>query len=61
LYELSAKGTLTLLHSFNGSDGKYPIGEVLWTNNGTLFGTTEEGGSSDCNGYSCGTVWKYVP
>jgi len=61
LYELSAKGKLTLLHSFNGPDGKYPIDEVLWTVNGTLFGITEEGGSGDCNGSGCGTVWKYVP
>jgi len=61
LYELSAEGKLTLLHSFNGSDGKYPIGEVLRTINGTLFGTTEEGGSGNCSGYGCGTVWKYVP
>jgi uncharacterized repeat protein (TIGR03803 family) len=61
LYELSAKGKLTLLHSFNGPDGKYPIGEVLRTINGTLFGITAEGGSGNCSGYGCGTVWKYVP
>lgn len=56
LYELSAKGTLTLLHTFDGSDGEDPAGEVLWTAKGTLFGTTPNGGT---HGY--GTVWKYVP
>jgi uncharacterized repeat protein (TIGR03803 family) len=56
LYELSAKGKLTLLHSFNGSDGAYPEGEVLRTPNGTMFSTTNYFGSG---GY--GTVWSYVP
>jgi uncharacterized repeat protein (TIGR03803 family) len=52
LYELSAKGKFTLLHSFRkGSDGANPWGEVLWTTKGTLFGVTYDGG----------TVWSYVP
>jgi len=37
LYKLSAKGKLTLLHSFAGSDGANPVGDVLLTGNGTLF------------------------
>ena len=57
LYELSAKGRLILLHSFAGTDGVNPYGEVLRTRKGTLFGTT---GGDDCH-VSCGTVWKYVP
>jgi uncharacterized repeat protein (TIGR03803 family) len=57
LYELSAKGKLTLLLSFYWPNGADPIGEVLRTSNGTLFGTTCLGGSS---GYY-GTVWSYVP
>ena len=60
LYKLSAKGNLTLLHNFNRLDGA-PVGEVLRTCNGTLFGVTPEGGTSDCGGGNCGTVWKYVP
>jgi len=52
LYELSAKGKLTLLHSFgNGSDGRNPWGEVLRATNGRLFGVTYDGG----------TVWSYAP
>jgi uncharacterized repeat protein (TIGR03803 family) len=61
LYELSATGKLTLLHSFADSDGAYPLGEVLRTAKGTLFGTASSGGSGTCNGYGCGTVWSYVP
>jgi uncharacterized repeat protein (TIGR03803 family) len=56
LYELSASGKLTLLHSFDHSDGEYPVGEVLRTAQGTLFGTTRDGGTD-----SHGTVWSYVP
>ncbi len=63
VYELSKKGKLTLLHSFDGTDGEDPIGEVLWTSTGTLFGTTYYGGTSNCRIYysTCGTVWSYVP
>jgi len=56
LFRLSAKGRLTLLHSFDDSDGAYPIGELLRTAEGTVFGTTVSGGS-----YYDGTVWSYVP
>lgn len=55
LYELSTSGNITLLHSFAYSDGYGPNGEVLRTQKGELFGTTQ--GSSDEDG----TVWSYVP
>jgi uncharacterized repeat protein (TIGR03803 family) len=59
LFELSARGRFTLLHSFGtGSDGVWPVGEVLRTTNGTLFGTTAYGGTYGLYG---GTVWSYVP
>ena len=61
LYELSASGKLTLLHSFADSDGAYALGEVLRTTRGTLFGTATSGGTGICNGYGCGTVWPYAP
>lgn len=57
-YKLGPKGRLTTLRSFgdgNGSDG-----EVLRSNDGTLYGITVNGGF-DCSGYGCGTVWSYAP
>lgn len=57
LYRWSAKGGLTLLHSFDLSDGALPYGEVLRTSKGTLFGTTVNGGTYPFYG----TVWSYVP
>lgn len=56
LYELNTRGTFSLLHSFNGSDGVGPLGEPLRTSKGMLFGVTEQGGT-----YGGGTVWEYVP
>jgi len=57
LYELSSNGTLTILHSFDYSDGGYPFGdEVLLGPTGVLYGATDEGGS-----YYDGVVWSYAP
>lgn len=56
VYKLSKKRTLTLLHSFVGSDGDYPGGGLLRDPNGDLYGTAEQGGSA---GY--GTVWSLIP
>jgi uncharacterized repeat protein (TIGR03803 family) len=56
IYELSKKGTLTLLHSFAGSDGGTPFGGVIRDATGNLYGTTLEGGSG-----KEGTVWRLTP
>lgn len=49
-------GTLTLLHSFDGSSGEYPVGDLLRDSKGGLYGTTTQGGNFDF-----GTVWKLTP
>jgi uncharacterized repeat protein (TIGR03803 family) len=56
VYKLSAKGKLTLLHSFAVTDGEYPYGGLVRDVKGTLYGTTVKGGSG-----SYGTVWKLTP
>lgn len=54
----------TILHVFSGYpyDGSGPVGRLLYvkTNGGTLYGTTQYGGSFyTCNGgFSCGTVFE---
>lgn len=54
VFKLSASGTYTVLHKFNGgSDGMAPSAPVIRDSSGTLYGTTTEGGSS-C---SCGIVF----
>jgi len=56
VYELSAKGVLTVLHSFAGSDGAFPAGGLIMDAKGNLYGTTVNGGSN-----GSGTVWKLTP
>jgi len=56
LYMLSKTGTLTLLHSFTGSDGGYPLGELIMDGKRNLYGTASVGGSSEY-----GTVWQVAP
>lgn len=50
-------GVETVLHSFDsGADGTYPGGGLVHVN-GALYGTTTEGGGTDCGGLGCGTVF----
>jgi uncharacterized repeat protein (TIGR03803 family) len=53
VYQLDAKHTFTLLHSFAGPEGEYPSGSLIQDAKGNLYGVAEEGGSG-----SAGTVWK---
>jgi uncharacterized repeat protein (TIGR03803 family) len=54
VFKLSAKGKLTLLHSFAGTpDGQNPYARLIQDSAGNLYGTTFYGGAS---GY--GTVFK---
>jgi uncharacterized repeat protein (TIGR03803 family) len=55
-------GTQTVVHSFggpsmdkSGTDGAFPLGSLINVN-GTLYGTTSEGGGANCQDY-CGTVF----
>jgi uncharacterized repeat protein (TIGR03803 family) len=56
-------GLKTVLYSFTGgSDGEGPVGGLITSNGGTLYGTTANGGNSpgcNINGYvGCGTVYE---
>ena len=45
VYKLNPTGKYTVLHSFTGSDGKYPTGGVVRDGSGNLYGTTLNGGA----------------
>jgi uncharacterized repeat protein (TIGR03803 family) len=47
VYELTLKGTLTTLHSFDDTDGYGPQGTLVQDTNGDFYGITEFGGSSN--------------
>jgi uncharacterized repeat protein (TIGR03803 family) len=50
-------GAETVLHAFaGGTDGSYPFAGMIAVN-GTLYGTTNEGGGTGCDGTGCGTVF----
>jgi len=46
----------TVLTSFTGTNGQYPLGSLIADSAGNLYGTTERGGSSND-----GTVFKLAP
>jgi len=49
------------LYSFKGDkDGGNPFGGLIFDGAGTLYGTTEFGGSTGC-GSACGTVFEVMP
>jgi uncharacterized repeat protein (TIGR03803 family) len=53
--------TESVLHSFTGGlDGAQPSGGLTFDSAGNLYGTTNFGGSANCN-LGCGTVFKLTP
>jgi uncharacterized repeat protein (TIGR03803 family) len=56
VFKLSLSGTLTTLHSFDGTDGAEPLAGVVQASNGAFYGTTYNGGSK-----GDGTVFKVTP
>jgi uncharacterized repeat protein (TIGR03803 family) len=54
--------TETVLHSFNGSDGRVPLAGLIFDAAGDLYGTTAYGGNlSVCIRSGCGVVFKLAP
>jgi hypothetical protein len=44
-----------------GSDGSDPLTDLIADREGALYGTTQNGGGSGCNGLGCGTVFQLTP
>src|SRR5579863_3293846 len=50
------------LYCFSGgNDGNAPVARVVFGPNGTLYGTTQFGGGTGCQGNGCGTVYNLRP
>jgi uncharacterized repeat protein (TIGR03803 family) len=59
LFKVNKNGSETVLHTFQGgSDGANPASVLLFDSKGNLYGTTQNGGNSECGGTGCGTVFK---
>jgi uncharacterized repeat protein (TIGR03803 family) len=59
LFKLTRSGNTwaySLLHTFSGSDGEFPVGTLTVDSSGNLYGTTIEGGA-----YGYGVIWEITP
>jgi uncharacterized repeat protein (TIGR03803 family) len=62
VFELDTVGTESVLYSFTGgADGANPAASVMRDSAGNLYGTTQLGGGTGCNGPGCGVVFKIAP
>jgi uncharacterized repeat protein (TIGR03803 family) len=58
VFKITPSGTLTTLHSFEGSDGSGPYSGLIQGSDGSFYGTTAYGGASSTCTNGCGTVFK---
>jgi uncharacterized repeat protein (TIGR03803 family) len=56
VYKITPGGTLTTLHTFDGTDGQYPNAGLVQASDGNFYGTTYQGGTN-----AVGTVYKINP
>jgi uncharacterized repeat protein (TIGR03803 family) len=63
VFKLAPGGRETVLHRFYGnvSDGVRPLAGVILDAAGNPYGTTSQGGSTECQNAGCGTVFKLAP
>jgi uncharacterized repeat protein (TIGR03803 family) len=65
VFKIGTGGHLTTIYTFcsqpNCSDGKDPLSGLALGNDGNFYGTTTGGGSAECDGQGCGTVFKLTP
>lgn len=62
VFEVNPAGNETVLHIFGGGDGANPSSVLTFDSSGNLYGTTQNGGTSDQCGFSgCGTVFELSP
>lgn len=56
IFEITPRGSLTTLHTFEGTDGAYPYAGLIQATNGNFYGPIQYGGV-----YGAGTVSKITP
>jgi uncharacterized repeat protein (TIGR03803 family) len=61
VFKVTANGTVTMLHSFDGADGLAPAAGVVQGSDGEFYGTTGYGGAGDSCFDGCGTVFSMAP
>ena len=61
IFKITPDGALTTLHSFDATDGAYPIAGLVEGTDGDFYGTTAYGGANCGANGGCGTVFKSTP
>ncbi|HXZ39838.1 MAG TPA: choice-of-anchor tandem repeat GloVer-containing protein, partial [Terriglobales bacterium] len=61
VFTITPKGELTVLHSFDGTDGFYASDALVQATDGNFYGTTTAGGASGYCVAGCGTLFKMTP
>jgi uncharacterized repeat protein (TIGR03803 family) len=61
VFKLDTSNNLTVLFTFAGYNGAYPDSVLLLDTAGNLYGTTAEGGNSQCGSTGCGVVFELSP
>ncbi len=59
VYRMTPAGQVTLLHSFDSADGRYPFSRLVEGSDGNFYGTTIAGGLPD--GTGSGTIFRISP
>ena len=64
VFKMTPSGMLTALYNFcaqaNCTDGSFPSAGLVQATNGSFYGTTSHGGTSNCHG-GCGTIFEITP
>jgi len=61
IFQITPSGTLTTLHSFDGTDGSTPYSGVMQATNGIFYGTTTQdyyGATCERDSVDCGTLFS---
>lgn len=59
VFRVTPSGTFSVLHSFDGSDGRWPLAVLAQGSDGLLYGTAYAGGASDgASGNGDGTLFR---
>jgi uncharacterized repeat protein (TIGR03803 family) len=60
VFKITPTRHLMTLYRFSGANGSSPEGTLVLAADGSLYGTTENGGSEKCEG-GCGTLFRISP
>lgn len=61
VFKVTPEGVITILGSFNGTNGMYPVGGLVQSADGNFYGATSNGGPGYPNNLQFGTLFRLTP